>query len=71
MTKELYKTRLISKVFQQKKGIDYNEMFAPINKVLSIRLLLAHFLCLNLSLHQFEVKNALFNVKLNKGIFMR
>ena len=36
-----YKERLVAKVFSQFQGIDYNETFAPVTDMDSIRLVLA------------------------------
>ena len=40
-TIDCYKARLIAKEFEQLGGLDYNEMFRPVIKLATIRLLLA------------------------------
>ena len=44
------KARLVAKGFMQKKGVDCNEIFSPIVKHTSIRILLAIVACENLEL---------------------
>ena len=51
-----YKARLVAKVFAQREGIDYNEVFSPVVKHSSIRILLALVAQLNLELAQLDVK---------------
>ncbi|KAE8725113.1 hypothetical protein F3Y22_tig00009009pilonHSYRG00067 [Hibiscus syriacus] len=53
-----YKARLIAKGYAQKEGIDYNEVFSPVVKHSSIRILLALVAQLNLELAQLDVKTA-------------
>ena len=45
-----YKTRLVVKGFQQKKGIDYSEIFSPVVKMSTIRLVLGMVAAENLHL---------------------
>jgi hypothetical protein len=54
---ERYKARLVAKGFTQTSGIDYEETFAPVSKMNSIRVLLSIAVNLDWPLHQFDVKN--------------
>jgi hypothetical protein len=53
-----YKARLVAKDFTQTYGIDYEETFASIAKMNSIRVLLSIVANLDWPLHQFDLKNA-------------
>ncbi|GJY26064.1 DNA-directed DNA polymerase [Tanacetum coccineum] len=39
--KKRYKARFVVKSFQQKRGVDYNEIFSPVTKMTTIRLVLS------------------------------
>jgi transposase InsO family protein len=58
---ERYKARLVAKGFTQTYGMDYQEMFAPVTKINSIRVLLSLAVNSNWPLHQLDVKNAFLN----------
>ena len=51
-----YNARLVVKGFQQKKGIDYLEIFSPVVKMSTIRLVLGMVATENLHLNQLDVK---------------
>lgn len=49
-----YKTRLVVKGFQQKEGVDYNEIFAPVVKLNTIRSVLIIVASEEIYMHQSE-----------------
>ena len=53
---EILKARLVAKGFSQVEGIDYNETFAPVAKINSIRLILSLQALQNWEVHQMDVK---------------
>jgi hypothetical protein len=65
-----YKARLVAKGYAQKEGIDYNEVFSPIVKHSSIRILLALVEQLNLEVAQLDVKSAFLHDDLKEEIYM-
>ncbi|KAE8683538.1 hypothetical protein F3Y22_tig00111200pilonHSYRG00002 [Hibiscus syriacus] len=66
-----YKARLVGKGFQQKEGIDYNEIFSLVVKLSTIRLLLKIVAAENLHLEQFDAKTAFLHGDLEEEIYMR
>ena len=56
-----YKTRLVVKGFGQKKRIDFEEIFSPVVKMSSIRVVLGLVASLNLEIDQLDVKTAFFH----------
>jgi hypothetical protein len=70
-TIDRYKARLMAKEYIQSFDIDYQETFAPVTKMNTIRVLL--FLAINFSwpLKQFDVKNAFLHGDLEEKVYMQ
>ena len=61
---------LVSKGFQQVHGIDYDETFAPVANMDSIRFALAIAVAKGWEIHQMDMKNAFFHGDLYEDIYM-
>ena len=68
MTK--YKARLVVKGFGQTKGIDFDEIFSPVVKMTSIRVILGLAASMDLELEQLDVKTAFLHGDLKEEIYM-
>ena len=67
---ERLKVRLVAKGFSQFEWIDYNETFAPVEKMNSIRLVLSLVALHNWEFHQMDVKSAFLHGDLHEEIYM-
>jgi predicted nucleic acid-binding protein len=63
-----YKGRLLARGFCQKKGVDYNEIFSPIVRHTSIRVLLVILAHQNLELEQLYLKTTFLHGELEEDI---
>jgi len=66
-----YKARLVAKGFTQVEGIDYNEIFSPVVKHCSIRVLMMIVNMYDLELEQMDVKTAFLHGELEETIYMQ
>ena len=66
-----YKEILVANGYSQVHGIDYNETFAPVAKMDSIRLALAIAASKQWEVHHMDVKCAFLNAELTKDIYMQ
>ena len=68
--KERYKARLVVKGFSQKEGIDFHEIFSPVVKMPSIRIILGLVATLYLECEQLDVNTAFLHGELEEEIYM-
>lgn len=66
-----FKARLCAKGFSQRAGIDFEEIFSPVVRYDSIRILLAIAAHEDLEIGQFDIETAFLNGKLEENIYMQ
>ena len=64
------KSKLIAQGYTQVEGIDFDETFAPVTRLKSIRILLAIASHLNFKLYQMNVKSAFLNRMLQEEVYV-
>jgi len=65
-----YKASLVVKGFGQKRGINFDEIFSPVVKMSSIRVILTLVASLDLELEQMDVKAAFLHGDFDEEIYM-
>ena len=57
-----YKARLVTRGYTQMHGVNYEENFAPVAKMMIVQIVIALATTQGWHLHQMDVKNAFFKV---------
>ena len=65
-----FKARLVAKGFKQKSDLDFFDIFSPVTRIISIRLLIAIAAIFYLKINQMDVKTAFLNGDLEEEIYM-
>ena len=65
-----FKARLVVKGFSQKKGIDFDEIFSPVVKMTSIRIILSIVATANLHSEKIDAKSSFLHGDLGEEIYM-
>jgi hypothetical protein len=65
------KARSVAQGFYQKEGIDYEETFAPVARLESIRILLAFVASKGFNLYQLDMKDAILNGYIEEEVYVR
>nr|GEU88754.1 copia protein [Tanacetum cinerariifolium] len=64
------KARLVAKGYQQEEGIDFEESFAPVARIESIRIFIANAASKNMTVYQMDVKMAFLNGELKEEVYV-
>lgn len=67
---ERYKARLVAKGYKQKAGIDYDEVYAPVARMETIRLLISQAAQFRWPIFQMDVKSAFLNGVLEEEVYI-
>jgi len=65
------KTRLVAKGFLQRFGVDYFDVFSPVTKLSTLRVLLSLVAALDLELRHVDVRTAFLNGELDEEVYIK
>ncbi|GJS92431.1 retrovirus-related pol polyprotein from transposon TNT 1-94 [Tanacetum coccineum] len=68
---ELNKARLVAQGYNQHKGINYDETFAPVAKFKAIRIFLAYAAYVGFVVFQVDVKSVFLNRKISEEVYVK
>lgn len=66
-----HKARLVAQGFSQKFGVDYDEVFAPVVRTTTLRMLLSVAGARGYAVNHYDIKTAFLNGSLNEEIYMK
>jgi hypothetical protein len=66
-----YKARLVVKGFAQRLGVDFDDTWAPVSRLESVRSFLAVAATEKWTVHQVDVKTTFLNAELSEEIYVR
>jgi hypothetical protein len=68
---ERYKACLVARGFTQQEGIDYSEIFSPVIKQATVRLVFSIVVSRNWKIHQLDIYNAFLNGVFTEEVYMK
>jgi hypothetical protein len=66
-----HKARLVAKGYVQEQGVDFEEVFAPVARMESVRLLMALAAQESWKLHHIDVKSTFLNGELEEEVYVK
>ncbi|KAJ0435793.1 putative RNA-directed DNA polymerase [Helianthus annuus] len=68
---ERYKARLVAKGYSQQEGIDFDETFSPVVKMVTVRCIINLAVENGWSLHQLDINNAFLYGNISEDVYMK